>query len=886
MFLFSRFILRQVARDPVRTAITALGVALGVAVVVAVRMANDSSVRGFSAALEAMSGHAGLEVQGSATGVPEATLAGLGWLREYGSVSPVLEGDAVARVPGPAFRSAAGRRPEDAPDSPPAGSPGERDAGLVRILGIDILRDRALRDYQLLDLTGTSRQPTSQEFLGLLSEPRAVVVTARFAARHGLTVGDGFSLVVDDTVRPVVVRGLLRDEGPGRALDGNLMVMDIAAAQWMFGRIGWVDRVEIRLAADGPIERTLDAVAGRLPDGLSVQRPSRRGEQVERMLAAFHLNLTALSLVALLVGLFLVYNTIAVSVVSRREEIGALRALGVTRAQVLGLFLGEAAVLAAVGTALGLLLGRGLAWSALTLTSATVSTLYIATAAAAPALDRGHVLLGIAVGVPLSLAAAAIPALEAARVSPLAALRGADRLGSRYRVPLGTVGIALGLIGLAAWCARWEPVNGLPLGGYAAALALVFAAAFLVPAVLYTLGRAGRVVLPRLLGVEGMLANSNLAGAIPRLAVSVAALAVALAMMVAIAIMVASFRDTVVYWVGQTLQADLYLGPATRNRGARGASLSPEVEAIVGAHPAVAVVDHLRALTVTVDGVPVQLNAHDVRALAERGYLGFKAPAGAGPARIAAIADRREVLVSESFSVKHRLGVGDQVRLPVARGEPTFRIAGVFYDYSNDRGVIVMDAGTFARAFGERPPSGLAVFLVPGADAEEVRAALGAALPPDRRVYIYTNAGLRQEVLRIFDATFTITYALQLVAIVVAMMGVAGTLVTLVIERRHELAVLRLIGADRGQVRRLVVIEAALLGAVSQALGLGVGILLSLVLIYVVNLQSFGWTIQFHVPVAALATMSVLVLVATALAGLYPAHRASQLRVAEQVAEE
>jgi putative ABC transport system permease protein len=885
VFLFSRFILRQAARDPLRTLVTVGGVALGVAVVVAVRMANDSSVRGFSAALEAMSGRAGLEVLGSAAGVPETTLAGLGWLRDYGSASPVIEGDAIARVPATRPAGETARRAEHGA-ARADGTGTERDAGLVRILGIDILRDRALRDYNLLDLSGTNRQPTSQEFLALLSEPRAVVVTARFAARHGLAVGDGFSLVVDDTVRPVVVRGLLRDEGPGRALDGNLMVMDIAAAQWMFGRIGWVDRVELRLDDEARIAQTLDAVAARLPGGLSVQRPSRRGEQVERMLAAFHLNLTALSLVALLVGVFLVYNTIAVSVVSRREEIGALRALGVTRAQVLGLFLGEATAVAVCGTALGLLLGRALAWGALTLTSATVSTLYVATAAAPPALGADHVLLGVIVGLPLSLAAAAVPAREAARVSPLAALRGADRLDSRYRAPVRSVVVALGLLALAAWCARRDPVGGLPLGGYAAAFALVFAAAFLVPAVLYVLGRSGRVLLPPVFGVEGLLANSNLAGAIPRLAVSVAALSVALAMMVAITIMVASFRETVVYWVGQTLQADLYVGPATRNRGVRVASLSPEVEAIATAHPAVATIDRLRTLMVTLNGLPVQLNAHDVGTLARRGRLGFKAPAGAGAGSIAAIAGRDEVLVSESLSVKHRLGVGDHVRLPVAHGETSFLIAGVFYDYSSDRGVIVMDAATFARAFGDRPPSGLALYLRPGADAEDVRAAIGAALPRDRRVQLYTNAGLRQEVLRIFDATFTITYALQLVAIVVAMMGVAGTLVTLVIERRRELAVLRLIGADRRQVRRLVVIEAVLLGAVSQGLGLVVGTLLSLVLIYVINLQSFGWTIRFHLPVASLALMNVLVLAATALAGLYPAHRASRLRVVDQVAEE
>jgi putative ABC transport system permease protein len=213
-------------------------------------------------------------------------------------------------------------------------------------------------------------------------------------------------------------------------------------------------------------------------------------------------------------------------------------------------------------------------------------------------------------------------------------------------------------------------------------------------------------------------------------------------------------------------------------------------------------------------------------------------------------------------------------------------VTGIFYDYSSDRGVIMMDRRTFAARFGDLPPSGVSAYLRPGSDAERVRAEIAAALPADRRVHIYTNTGLRAEVLRIFDATFAITYALELIAIFVAIMGVAGTLLTLVLERRRELAMLRLVGAERAQVRRMVVLEALMLGAVSQAIGVVVGLLLSLLLIYVINVQSFGWTIQFHVPTAFLVQMSALVLVATALSGLYPAHLASRMHVAEQVVEE
>jgi putative ABC transport system permease protein len=489
------------------------------------------------------------------------------------------------------------------------------------------------------------------------------------------------------------------------------------------------------------------------------------------------------------------------------------------------------------------------------------------------------------IAMPLALAAAALPASEAARVTPMAAIRGADRLETRFSLGGRRLLVPAALIALGAWLAGRPPVSGMPLGGFGAALAFVFAAASLVPAALFLLGRAGRAAMPRMFGVEGFLANGNLAGAIPRLSVSVAALAIGLSMMVAIAIMIGSFRETVVYWVGQTLRADLFVGPAARGGGVRDTGLTAEIEQVVRAHPAVESVDGFRSTTVTLNETPVVVNSGDLEVALTRGRLLFKAPAAADQAVRGAIG-RDEVLASESFSLKHGRGVGDTIAVPTRAGPRRFRIAAVFFDYSNDRGVLLLDTPVFARHFGDLRPTGLAVYLRAGRAVDEVRTQLADALPPGSRVYIYTNADLRGEVLRIFDATFAITYALELIAIVVAIMGVAGTLLTLVIERRKELAVLRLIGADRAQVRRMVVLEGAMLGAVSQAIGLGVGVLLSLVLVYVVNVQSFGWTIQFHLPWRFLAQMSLLVLAATALSGLYPAYRASRMHASEQVTEE
>ncbi|HZN10911.1 MAG TPA: FtsX-like permease family protein [Blastocatellia bacterium] len=864
MLLFKQFILRRLAQDYLRSAVTVLGIALGIAVVVAIQMANASSLRGFATAIETVSGRTSVEITAPGPGFDEQLVAGMGWLREYGQASPVIEGDLFARTPDGAGQT-------------------------LRLLGVDILRDRSLRDYRLLRyLTGgreERRELRAQEFLNLLLDPRSVVLSEKFARRHGVELGGEIELTFGDRAERYAVRGLLKDEGPARALDGNFALMDIAAAQWALGRLGRLDRVDVRLAEGVAVDEAERAIAGRLPEGLRAQRPARRGRQVEKMLEAFHFNLSALSYIALLVGLFLIYNTVSISVITRREEVGTLRALGATRRQVLGLFLAEAAALGLAGCALGLLLAQLLAYGAVRLTATTVNALYIASAAAPQALGAGHVLLAFGVGLPMALLAAAVPALEASRVSPTQAMRGADRLETRYRLRARYLVVPLALFLLAWRCARLGPVAGRPIFGYAAALLIVFGAAFLVPAVLYAVGRAGGRVLARLFKVEGRLANANLAGAIPRIAISVAALAVSLSMMVAIAVMIGSFRETVVYWVGQTLQADLYLRPAGRANVTMDVPVSPEVERAVVAHPLVEAVDRFRNFDVPYEGGLVTLGAGDFSTLLRRGRLLFKDPVD-GAAALGGAIGRDEVIISESFAIKHARKVGDRVTLPTPRGPAGFRVAAVYYDYSSDRGVLVMDRGTSVKYFGERPPTSLTIYLRAGADAERARAEILAALGEGYRVLIYTNGSIRDEVLRIFDSTFAITYALEVIAVFVAILGVASTLLTLILERRREIAVLRLLGADRRQVRKMVIIEAALMGGVSQSVGLAVGLLLSLVLIYVINLQSFGWTIQFHLPLGFLAQSSALILLATALSGVYPANRAARLDVGAQVAEE
>ncbi|MEY4096305.1 MAG: Macrolide export ATP-binding/permease protein MacB [Acidobacteriota bacterium] len=862
MRVFRQFILRPLIAEKVRTITTVLGVSLGIAVVIAIQLTNASSVRGFETALETVAGKTAVEIIGSSTGVDETLLPQIGWLRELGIVSPVIEGTA-ALVTGD-VKSLSRRRME-----------------AVKVLGVDILRDQPFRDYQLLDVqqqAGADAQQdlNTQRFLEILTSEQSVVITEKLATRQRFALGSSLTLMIGDRVLPFVVRGILKNEGPARVLDGNFMLMDIAAAQLAFDRLGRVDRLDVLLPDGADLNAAVATIASRLPDGLHAQRPGRRGEQVETMLEAFHTNLTAMSWIALVVGLFLVYNTVTISVVARRQEIGTLRALGLTRHKVLLLFLGEATALAVAGIIIGLGLARLLADAAVTLTSSTVSTLYIASVAAPPELNISHVWIAIAIGLPLSLIAAAIPALEASRVPPTAAMRGHDTLDTRVRFNPTALIVALVLLGLAYALAQLPPVGRRPIFGYLSSFIIVIGSAFLVPAIMYGLARIGRLFLRRRLGVEGLLAHANLTSAIPRLSISVAALSVSLSMMVAIAVMIGSFRDTVVYWVGQTLQADLFIGPGIRPTVGSEQTVSDDVIQAISKHPQVASIDRFRQVDLVYEGNLAVLGAGTFDVIAEQGNLLFKSPANGRDLLKPAIG-QDTVIVSEPFAMRYRKRDGDTIDIPTPQGSRPFRIAAVYYDYASDRGAVIMDRGTFRKYFGDLQPSAVAAYLKEGADPEQVRGEMLAMLDEGHRAFIYSNRTLRNEILVVFDSTFAITYALEMIAIAVAMLGVAGTLLTLVLERRRDLSLLRLTGADRRQVRRMVIIEAALIGAVSQGIGLAVGLALSLVLIYVINVQSFGWTIQFHLPVAFLIQASIAVVVATAIAGIYPAQRAAQL---------
>jgi putative ABC transport system permease protein len=868
--LFRQFILRSLAREKLRSALAVFGIALGMAVMVAVRLANISIVESFRAAVDAVSGNADLRVLGTQGDFDEQRLRDLTWLEEYGSVSFLVESYAMHAPGGEAMDEAVAHRPLDR---------GE----LLYVLGVDVLRDSNLRRYRLLQWADEpDGRATPRKLLDLLVDDDAIVLTERFARRAGYRLGDSIRLAFGSRVRTLRVSGLLRNDGPARTMQGNFALMDIAAAQWAAGRLGRLDAIDLQLPENADPERARNSIAARLPAELRVEPPSGQAGRTATMVAAFQFNLTALSSVALLVGLFLIYNTISISVSARREEIGVLMAVGATRGTVVLLFLSEAVLLAVIGVAAGLPLGQWLSQSVVQVTSQTVETFYVAAVAETtsrmtplPALE--WLLMGLA-GVLLAALAAALPAARAARVDPVEVIRGFDRVPA-FRRPRTLLAAAV-VLAAAAGCTQLAPVRGLPVFGFVAELLLMLAAAFLVPTILVLACRLGLQLARGCGSLIGRLASANLLAASSQTSVSIAALSMALSMMIAIGVMVGSFRETVVYWLDSVLHADVVVKPVMNSSSLSTATIAPETAEALRQDAAVEAACWYASQQVPYGDSMIRLDTSQLLPLMTYSRILFKSPADAEQQVHSALRHGTPfALVSESFALRYHKKTGDAIELPGPDGPVSLPLLATYYDYSSNLGTVLLDYAVYLRYFKDqqpiRSPLGMSLFLKPGQDPEKTRRRLARTIGAGQSLYFVTNDDVRREALRIFDSTFTITYALQTIAIIIAGAGVVSTLIRLIYERRREIGLLSLVGATAGQLRGMVVTEAVLIGLISQLVGIGLGIVLSWVLVYVINVQSFGWTIQFHLPLAFLVESTLVVLAASALFGLYPAQRAA-----------
>jgi putative ABC transport system permease protein len=848
LFLFYRLMLRPLLQEPVRAILTILAVTLGVAVVLAIDLAGTAAAGSFRASMETLAGDNDLEIVASGE-VPETVIGSLAALPYSIRISPRIEDSAVIA------------------DTQQA----------IPLIGLDLVAEgSSASDVERSALNPIESFAPAEDSMHFLQSPDSIWVGASLGKKSC----DHLRLLINDQVREFIIRGVYPDSNGSE----SAIVMDIAAAQRALNRFGRVDRILLKVPEVPSLAEWQQRVRAALPVGVEIHAQGTGTDENRRMLAAFRWNLRLLSYIALIVGAFLIYNTISVSVVRRRPETGIVRALGASRGTVLAAFLGEAAFFGLAGAALGLPVGRVMASGAVKLMAATVESLYVSSRPGSIELSAWSVVLAFFIGVGVAIVSAYSPAREASLVSPVEAMaRGRREYMTRVHKSRD-LWFAL-VLGVAAAVAAWvPPIGGKPVFGYFAAILLVVASALAIPAFADAVISRSSRWLGKILGVEALLASQSLSASLLRTSVLVGALSTAIAMMASVGIMVGSFRETVLIWMNDRLPADLYLRPAGVPAPDRHPTVSLELADKISKLPGVAGVDRLRAYEISFDGLPATLASVDLSALRSDHRSTFFSGRPTEQV-LSQIRNADAVLVSEPFTYKHHVRAGDSITLALGAARPSFRIADVYYDYGSERGTILMDRQTMLRYLPDPAPSNLAIYVSPNATSEAVREEITRA-SDGYRVLVASNRDLRTEAIRIFDRTFAITYALEAVAVIVAVMGVAGALLALVIDRRRELGLLRFLGASAGQVRKQILVEAGLLGLLANFAGLALGFALSLVLIYVINKQSFGWTIRFHWPVAVLLGALSVVYAATVLAGLYPAKVAVQLNPLEAVHEE
>jgi putative ABC transport system permease protein len=848
LLLFYRLLVRPLFQEPVRAVLIVLAVALGVAVVLAIDLAGNSATGSFRSSMETLAGDNDVEITASG-GVPEDVVAALAALPYPMRISPRIEDFAIIA---------------DTNKSLP-------------LIGLDLVAEGSV--YAQSKSTNAA-EPTARPVAGESFEHLGDLDSIWVGSSLGYKPDDRIQLLINDRKGAFLVRGIYPDSNGNE----SAILMDIAAAQHALSRYGRVDRILLKVPQQPGLEAWMQRLRSVLPAGVEVRPQGTGTNENRRMLAAFRWNLRLLSYISLVVGAFLIYNTISVSVVRRRPEIGIVRALGASRAAILSAFVGEAACFGLAGALIGLPLGRFMATGAVKLMATTVESLYVSSRPGPIELGASSILLALAIGIGVAVLSAYSPSREAALVSPVEAMaRGRREYDVRvHKARDFWLAVALGLA--AAATSRAPAIAGKPLLGYLAAILLVAASALAIPAFADALISFSSHIIGKLFGVEALLASRSLVASLRRTSVLVGALSTAIAMMTSVGIMVGSFRETVVLWMNDRLPADLYLRPAGNPAPDRHPTLSLDLAQKIETLPGVEAVARLRAYEISYDGMPVTLASIDPQALRKSRRSDFFS--GRPIEQVfAELRDSNAVIVSEPFTYKHHVKAGDSITLSLGAAQATFRIADVYYDYSSERGNIIMSRATLLRYLPDPAPTNLAVYVAPGTSVETVRAEIEQAAA-GHSILMFSNRDLRAEAIRIFDRTFAITYALEAVAVIVAVMGIAGALLALVIDRRRELGLLRFLGAASSQVRKLILVEAALLGLLANLAGLIQGFALSLILIYVINKQSFGWTIRFHWPMQILLGALTVVYLATVLAGLYPAQVAVRLNPLEVVHEE
>jgi putative ABC transport system permease protein len=833
---------RHLLRHPAQLALALLGLALGVATITAVDIAIASSARAFGLSLEAVNGAATHVITGGPGGVDERLFAELAATTPY-ALAPIIEGYVTVNDE------------------------------TLELVGIDPLAAVSF-DAQRLQSQSSGVDDAAQ-LERWIDEPGTVATTAATAQRLGIAVDGAFSLDIGGRS----VRARLIETLPGeQAGRESLLVTDIAQAQEWLGLIGRLSRIDVRAPAGSAGDVAVAHLRAHLPAGVRLDEAQARSRTSLDMTAAFTANLRAMSLLALLVGLFLIYSAVSFAVVQRRRTLGVLRALGATRRQVLSVVLIEASVLGIVGGLLGLAAGVAMGRGLIMLVARTINDLYFVVTVNAVSLEPRQIIEALAAGLGAALVAAAVPAAEAAYSAPQLGMR---RSALESRAARVSRGLFITSLALAAAASLIVGASGRSLfAGFAALFLLLLSVAALTPGVL----RVAAAAAARLLGVSPVvrLAFADVGASLSRTGVAVAALGMAVAAMIGVSVMVESFRESLREWLTRTISADIYVsapGPGFARPERR---LEPEVVAslvhLAGVH-------HYSASRRVLVDSPRGPVALDALVLAPESSRGVQLVAG-NTAAIWQEFARGAVIAAEPLAWRLQLKTGESLVLDTPLGPRSFPVAGIYREYGNDRGGVLMASAVYRGLWNDPSISGLGIYLDPGVNPDAMVTAMYAATSGRQALLIGSNAEVRALSMSIFERTFVVTRVLDWLAAGVAAVGLVSALLAWELEHAHDLAVLRSVGLTPVGTAVLIQSQTGFMGLVALLAAIPAGLATALLLVEVINRRAFGWRIDLHVHPAQLGSALALSLTAAFVAGIYPAWRSARIPIAAALREE
>jgi putative ABC transport system permease protein len=849
--------LRHIKYQKAQTLLALAGISLGVAAIVSIAIVNKSVLRSFEESFQNATGRAALQVTGAQSGFPEEILDKVRSVAGVEYAVPVVETDGLL---------AAGK---------------ERS---IMILGVDVLTDGQIRSYSLAQENADIPDP-----LLFLARPDSILITRAMAEREGIVIDQKIRVETVLGTRTFRVRGILNPEGPAKVMGGNLAVMDIYAAQMAFGKEGRIDRVDISLMKGEELEAVRGRIRAAIPQGYTVETPAGRTRQIEGMLSKFQTGLNLISIFAIVVGMYLIYNAVSISIVQRRKEIGILRALGVTRGEIMRLFLAETLVISIVASLLGVAIGILFAGSIVGVLGKIVSIWYARTAVTGISVSWLHPVTGIACGIAASLAAAIFPVLAGSRISPISAIRSAPWseegffTGKRLnRAALFFILLAASVYALYRF-AGFSPLLRSSGFLFSSQIFFLLGLSLVTPAFLRGFLTLFHRLLAYRLGSTGMLAGLNLGKNINRNAVAVAAIFFGISVFVNSAGFVYSIKSSVTIWLDAVVRADIIVsdGHPSSSTNAQTIPMPVDIWRDIEKVPGVRSADPWRKLYMDYKGKRVLLSSVDMVRRGE--YSHFMVVQGREQELRRLLPNKDNVVVSEPFAEQFGVKPGDFITIPTPSGPVRCGVVAVVVDYLYDSGTICMDINTFQRHWGDRLADHFSVRVKPGEDISRVKDAIQRQLGTDRKLYVLPVREFKEEIRKAMDQTFVFNYALSIITMTIAGFGIIITLLASVLERTREIGILRSIGMLRWQVSAVVLLESLLMGTAGGILGCVAGILTGRLTLEGARYSS---AVEYFIPAGTIVWALFMAAGLAAVAGIYPAHRAAKTNVVEALTYE